>query len=69
MSNFIINFMVSVIAYYFCRILDELYTYLKKLIKEIWNTYFTTYEYLFFMLIFYISLIAFWIIFLILNAN
>lgn len=50
MSNFIINFMVSVIAYYFCRMLDEIGTYLKKFIKEIWNTYFTTndtYEYLF----------------------
>lgn len=72
MSNFITNFMVSVIAYYFCRMLDEIGTYLKKFMKEIWNTYFTTndtYEYLFFMLIFYISLIVFWNIFFIPNAN
>lgn len=63
MSNIIINFMISVIAYYFCRMLDEMGAYLKNFIKEIWNTYFTTYEYFFYMLIFYISLIVFGVFF------
>ena len=70
MSNFITNFMVSVVAYYFCKMLDEICTYLKNLIEEIWNTYFPTfpkYAYLFF--IFYISLIAFWISFFVLNPS
>ena len=69
MSNFIINFTVSVAAYYFCKMLDEIYTYLRSSIKEIWNTYSPTYEYLFFIFICYISLIVFWTSFLILNLN
>ncbi len=70
MDNLITNFMVSVIAYYFCRLLDEIGTYLKNFIEEIWNTYFPSfpqYAYLFF--IFYISLIAYWISFSVLNLN
>lgn len=64
MINFIINLIVSIAAHYFCRILDKLYMYLKNLIKEKWYTQFTLYMYLFF--IFYISLIAFGISYIIL---
>jgi hypothetical protein len=71
MSNLIMNFIVSimgsVVGNYFCKMLDKINTYLKNFIKEIWNTYSLTYENLFFIFIFYISLITFWIIFL--NPN
>ncbi|EMZ37087.1 hypothetical protein C827_04558 [Escherichia coli SWW33] len=54
MINLTINLIVSVMAYYLCKMLDKIYTYLKKLKKEDRCTY---NMYLF--LILYFSLIVF----------
>lgn len=67
MKNFIIGVMIAITAYYLCKLLDKLFIYLAKMIREKWNTYFLKQIYLFFVIFTLLS--AFWINLLIMNSR